>query len=169
MVFLCCNLICIYTSDMISAYTINKIHLYKNYLVLSVNGSYFRALCFLGLPRAAVSCYFLAVLGCYLILMRKCVLCYEVFFSLPNSSRFERKWKAKPLALLLSLAVPWTEHWSLRPGKGIYFVFYSVMLQSQISLKLCHSNSVSVTEFISSSRSCMRCLLISSTETRGSF
>lgn len=59
---------------MISANIINKIHLYKNYLVVSVNGSYSRALCFLGLPRAAVSCYFLAVQGYYLILMRKCVL-----------------------------------------------------------------------------------------------
>lgn len=152
---------------MISASIINTIHLYKNYLVLSVNGSYSRALCFLGLPRAAVPCCFLAVLGCYLILMRKSLLLLWRFFSLPNSSRFKRKWKVKLLVLLLSLAVPWMTI-ALTPGKGICFVFYSVMLQSQISLKLCCSNSVSITEFISSSRSHVRHLLISSTETRGS-
>lgn len=145
---------------MISAYIMTKIHLYKDYLVLSVNVYYSRALCFLGLPRAAVSCSFLAVLGCYLILMRKCLLLPWSLFFLPNSSRFKRKRKAKPLALLLPLAVPWTTV-ALIPGKGICFAFSSVMLQSQISLKLCCSNSVSITEFISSSRSHVRHLLIS--------
>lgn len=120
--------------------------------MLSVNGSYSRVLSFLGLPRAAVSCCYFAVLGCYLILMRKCVL-HEVGYEVHYEVVFFPYQIAAGLRengrrALWSYYCLWQcpeqqQHWDLEKE----FVLFSVLLFLRYCKVKFHSSSAFLTVY----------------------